>query len=93
MDNKVFLNCFWDLAVDNIDLRSSATKNIYDFIDVSENKTENLKYALKRLVKGLSSSREFARQGFSSCLSYLLHKDLVTIQEVIDLIEETTIVI
>jgi DNA polymerase phi len=34
-----------------------------------ENVTPNLSYALKRLIKGLSSSRKAARQGFSLALS------------------------
>ena len=36
--------------------------------------SEDLRYVLKRLVRGLASSRKGARQGFSTALSYALSK-------------------
>ncbi len=47
-------------------------------------------YTLKRLVRGLSSSREAARQGFASCLCELAKMPRFTVKQIVDMIEDQT---
>jgi DNA polymerase phi len=57
-------------------------------IDKSESFKKDLQYTLKRLVNGLSSSRESARLGFACCLVEIIKLECVNIDAVIDLIED-----
>ncbi|KAG4304561.1 hypothetical protein PORY_001954 [Pneumocystis oryctolagi] len=54
---------------------------------------ENGFYALKRLIKGLSSSREHSRLGFSMTLSEFLHEfENIDVEDVVKLIEKYTMI-
>eukprot|EP01041_Mallomonas_annulata_P007333 gene7333-14962_t len=89
-----FLAWFWDLASEDSLNRQDATKNIIFHLENSTKCNETKKicadidYALKRLVRGLSSSRESARQGFAVCLCQVLRTfeqiDLIAVMGDID---------
>ena len=93
-----FMNWFWDLASDDGAIRAHAAEMILKFVQLAQSnhgkKDElcaDLDYSVKRLVRGLSSSRQSARQGFAACLSAVLtHFELVRTKDIIDLIEKTT---
>ena len=95
--NSKFLSSFWDLASDERDKRIHAAHTIVESVSVSNTNYGNstdMEYALKRLVRGLGSSRESARHGFVTCLT-----ELFTVNKSIDadmvfaLIDEHTKVI
>jgi DNA polymerase phi len=93
-----FMNWFWDLASDDGATRAHAALMILKFVQLAQSNhgkqdelCADLDYSVKRLTRGLSSSRQSARQGFAACLSAILtHFELVQTKEVIDLIEKTT---
>ena len=72
--NSAFLNLFWDLASDERSKRLTAANQIILHIQTCEAQGSSVDtdYTLKRLVRGLGSSRESARHGFVTCLSELL---------------------
>ncbi|OQR82501.1 hypothetical protein ACHHYP_15920 [Achlya hypogyna] len=67
-----FLKVFWDLAELNAATRTAAVEAIVAHLR-SANDAEELAYTLKRLIRGLASSRDAARQGFSTALTAVLH--------------------
>jgi len=69
--NSAFLNSFWDLASDETAKRVAAAQAIVSHVGGATG-GDDAEYALKRLVRGLGSSRESARQGFVTCLTALL---------------------
>ncbi|KAJ8044184.1 Myb-binding protein 1A [Holothuria leucospilota] len=83
-----FLNAFWSLAENFIEVRLKGgstlvnilitKQKIHEQSEPSERLSPEVKYALKRLVRGLASQRKSARIGFSS-----------TLTEVLDVIEAT----
>lgn len=88
--NREFLNCFWDLAVNDAELRIQASNSLLLLLSKSESIVEDSDYTTKRLVRGLSSSRESARQGFSSCLTELMFTDRTSVKDIITAINEST---
>ena len=98
--NDKFLSWFWDLASDESELRLSAAEGILSHVELSIVNQKGLNddgtmvidldYALKRLIRGLSSSRDSARHGFATCLSALLASGHVTLQVALPLIDEST---
>ncbi len=92
--SREFLNLFWDLAADDSEKRVIAGKNIIAHILPSSgaaNQLELTDYTLKRLVKGLGSSRECARLGFAACLTdFLVHIRSVETTSVLSLLDEHT---
>jgi DNA polymerase phi len=85
--NSAFLNCFWDLASDEKEKRVVAAEQIIAHV---KNAGADTEYTLKRLVKGLGSSRESARHGFVTCLSELLITVDIQIGSTLTLIDENT---
>ncbi|XP_030216779.1 myb-binding protein 1A-like protein [Gadus morhua] len=69
--NREFLDFFWDIAKPVQEIRLSAIENLIQYLKKSE-KPDELEYSLKRLVDGLSHTREVARPGFSLALGQLL---------------------
>ena len=80
---RPFLECFYALADVNSKIRHSATRDLVKHLvdnhasmgnnmGVDGQKSVDLKYAIKRLIRGLCSSRGAARQGFSLALSEVL---------------------
>jgi hypothetical protein len=73
--NAKFLGNFWDLASNDDRTRIVGAANIVKFLkdnETNENFKPELEYTTKRLIKGLCSSRQSARQGFATCLCELL---------------------
>jgi DNA polymerase phi len=92
-----FMNWFWDLASDEATVRAQAGTMIVKFLQQSQQHQAtacaDLEYGLKRLVRGLSSSRLSARQGFAACLCEVLGTfgpNLVPSSEILRLIDEST---
>ncbi len=93
-----FLNYFWDLASADDAKRLAASVSIIEHLrscsaasDDSSVLSKDGEYSLKRLVRGLASSRESARHGFATCLTEMIRSiDGVGISEVLELIREST---
>ena len=90
-----FMNWFWDLASDDDNRRHIAASMILKYLAATQKKVEapntmsvDCDYTMKRLVRGLSSSRDSARQGFSACLCQFLRLfhfvELTTVMEMLD---------
>ena len=98
--NKAFLAFFWDLALDDKTKRITAAQGILDHVAESiktqtifnedGTMTVDLDYAVKRLVRGLSSARDSARHGFATCLSKLLSSKCVDAKTVLQIMEDST---
>ena len=101
-DNSQFLSLFWDLASDDANKRLTAAGNVIEYIGRSEAAfrarnanadgeiAADTDYALKRLIRGLGSSRDSARHGFATCLGELLSMQSIPLKLAITLIEELT---
>ncbi len=98
--NQQFLSWFWDLASDDTSRRITASEGILSHIEnaVANQKGMNdegsmvidLDYALKRLIRGLSSSRDSARHGFATCLSAMLSSGAVKLEIALPIIDNST---
>ncbi|NP_001002042.2 myb-binding protein 1A-like protein [Danio rerio] len=69
--NRQFLDYFWDIAKPERQIRLKAIEDLINYLKNSE-QADELKYTLKRLVDGLSHTREDARSGYSVALAQLL---------------------
>ena len=71
--DEAFRQCFWDLASVKEQTREKATQQLTNILLEEQKKTpadtKQREYALTRLIRGLSSSRDGARQGFSTALT------------------------
>ncbi|KAG6611070.1 dna polymerase v [Phytophthora cinnamomi] len=67
-----FLKLFWTLAESERGVRTQAAAALLAHLRRSAKQEAEVQYTLKRLVRGLASSRDAARQGFSTALSGLL---------------------
>eukprot|EP00736_Rhodelphis_marinus_P006245 Rmarinus@m.25781 len=65
------LSLFWDLAAVEAEAREKAAAALLSALKESES-PEDVDYCLNRLVRGLASSRDAARQGFTLALTGLL---------------------
>ncbi|XP_063396330.1 myb-binding protein 1A-like isoform X3 [Mytilus trossulus] len=93
--DKQILDKFWTLSESSSAEIIKATDQLVVLLKIKQKRnTENelsqeLEYSVKRLVKGLASSRETARQGFSVALCQILRKfDVVTVEEFLNLISK-----
>ena len=74
----VDLELFWQLASSSKDVRHEAAKKLAQHLGTaaaeseSEGPSVDLQYSLKRLIRGLASSRDGAREGFCLALVQLL---------------------
>lgn len=68
-DKSEFLKLFWTLAESDVATRTSAATQLLAYL---RDHNDDVNYTLKRLVRGLASSRDAARQGFSAALAALL---------------------
>lgn len=58
--------------------------------EIEDSKSDDLKYTLKRLVKGLASSRKAARQGFAMALiEIVLLFDSISVEDILELMKES----
>lgn len=69
-----FRQSFWDLAVIDEKKRLKAAEILLNFVKGKQQTdkqtpTRELNYAIDRLVMGLASSRDAARQGFATALT------------------------
>ena len=93
-----FLGLFWDLASEDQSKRLAAATSIVAHVDACEKaevagsntKASDTEYTLKRLVRGLSSSREAARQGFATCLCEIIKFPSISVAEALTTIDECT---
>jgi DNA polymerase phi len=94
--DRGFLNFFWDLASEDSDKRVKAGEGIVAHLTAAKSSgkatvNDDIEYALKRLIRGLSSSREAARQGFAGCLCELLKsQQQFDFDFVVKLLDEST---
>jgi hypothetical protein len=86
--DKDFLQCFWDLALDNSNSRVAASARLIEF--VKKNLDAERDYSLKRLIKGLGSSRDCARHGFATCLAEFLHLPGVLVEHTLEILDNST---
>ncbi|XP_065891483.1 uncharacterized protein [Dysidea avara] len=97
-NEKSVLGPFWGLASnDNVKQLQSAKelivllRNSQDEHELSSGSglCDNLSYSVERLVRGLSSNRDGARQGFTVCLTEVLSLfDCVSVNEVLQLVDK-----
>ena len=98
--NSKFLSWFYELASNERPRRLAANSEIINHVRSAEDASSSLEkekgmavdtdYTLKRLIRGISSSRECARQGFATCLSDLLCVPTVPLDATLSIIEEST---
>lgn len=67
-----FLKLFYTLAESERHVRTHAVAQLLTYLQSSVKQATDVDYTLKRLVRGLASSRDAARQGFSTALTTLL---------------------
>eukprot|EP00049_Salpingoeca_infusionum_P022729 m.8425 g.8425 ORF g.8425 m.8425 type:complete len:1445 (+) comp5355_c0_seq1:141-4475(+) len=92
------LKCFWELAAPQESIRIDATVKLIAIVAHSQQEAEddelcsNGKYALQRLMRGVASNRDGARQGFSTALCQLLRtfEQQVDVDELLTSILTTT---
>ena len=65
--SATLLQLFWDLA--SVDPSVRLTSSVSLFLILKDSNVEVKDYVENRLIRGLASSREGARQGFSTALS------------------------
>ncbi|XP_032218016.2 myb-binding protein 1A-like protein isoform X2 [Nematostella vectensis] len=95
------LSFYWELASTNEPTRLEAAKELVEYLSVAQqthvqedinSETDlcpELKYSLKRLTKGLASSRKGARQGFAMVLAEILHHfDIIAPEDVIKMLAD-----
>ncbi|RLN45112.1 hypothetical protein BBO99_00003800 [Phytophthora kernoviae] len=85
-----FLKLFWTLAESDRAVRTQAAAQILAHLQQSSKADAEVQYTLKRLVRGLASSRDAARQGFSTALAGLLatFPKQVTLKEAHELLRD-----
>uniref|UniRef100_A0A4W4EZH3 Myb-binding protein 1A n=1 Tax=Electrophorus electricus TaxID=8005 RepID=A0A4W4EZH3_ELEEL len=86
--NREFLDYFWDIARPERGTRLKAVESLTEHLKSSE-KSDELKYSLKRLVDGLSHAREDARSGYSLALAQVLSVfEEISLKSTLDQIKE-----
>jgi len=104
VDNAAFLALFWDLASDDAVKRVYGGAQVVDHVrkgeqlfiqrrgghSVEGELAADTDYTLKRLIRGLGSSRDSARHGFATCLCELLSLPSIPVKYSMTQIEELT---
>jgi len=85
--NPNLLSHFWKLASLDEDIRCGAVVALLSELKKTQNEDE-INYTVQRLVKGLSSSRKAARQGFSTALTHVLNMFEVKSDHVLELMSK-----
>lgn len=90
-ERSEFLKLFWNLAESDMAERTQAAAKILAHLEQQAKPDNDVQYTLKRLVRGLASSRDAARQGFSTALAGLLARfpALVALKDVQELLRES----
>ncbi|XP_071945191.1 myb-binding protein 1A-like protein [Antedon mediterranea] len=95
-EKQHLMNTFWSLAAANDEKRVSGANTLLKILqnkqslhDNEETLCDDVIYSLQRLVKGLASSRQGARQGYATALSELLTLlPIISLKEVFSLIKK-----
>lgn len=87
--DKEYLQFFWDLASNDSEKRILTCIN---FMNYMKTHSIDLKYTLVRLIKGLGSSRESAREGFSIFLCEFLRYNKISIEDVLQVLDDNSMV-
>jgi len=97
MPAEGFLQKFHDLAEPNEDVRCAAALGVRQALaangeggSVKDGEEEDLQYALRRLVRGVQSSRQCCRQGFSLALAEVLAAFPGELHSVLQLVKQQT---
>uniref|UniRef100_A0A9J8AY53 MYB binding protein (P160) 1a n=1 Tax=Cyprinus carpio carpio TaxID=630221 RepID=A0A9J8AY53_CYPCA len=86
--NRQFLDYFWDIAKPEREIRLKAVEDLIEHLKQSE-KPDELQYSLKRLVDGLSHTRDDARSGYSVALAQLLSVfEEISLKSTLDSVKE-----
>uniref|UniRef100_A0A8C2DGR2 MYB binding protein (P160) 1a n=1 Tax=Cyprinus carpio TaxID=7962 RepID=A0A8C2DGR2_CYPCA len=86
--NRQFLDYFWDIAKPEREVRLKAVEDLIEHLKQSE-KPDELQYSLKRLVDGLSHTRDDARSGYSVALAQLLSVfEEISLKSTLDSVKE-----
>lgn len=90
-ERSEFLKLFWNLAESDVAERTQAAAKILAHLEQQAKPDADVQYTLKRLVRGLASSRDAARQGFSTALAGLLARfpTIVALKDVQELLRES----
>ncbi|XP_015606625.1 DNA polymerase V [Cephus cinctus] len=90
MSSTVF-DSFTKLTREKVQERLNGAGTLLKYMsqkNTEEDKVKELKYALKRLVRGLGSSREFARKGFYSAFTvYLSMNSDIEVSKIMEIVE------
>jgi len=87
-NNKNLLSYFWNLASLDDSVRSKSVAGLLNELKNTK-KVDDLNYTTQRLVKGLSSSRKAARQGFATALTHLMNEfHNITADDVMELMSK-----
>ncbi|GBM38043.1 DNA polymerase V [Araneus ventricosus] len=94
IDKNIF-DLLWKLTDNKSKSRIHACADILHILQRKQDEAENtneptkdLQYCLERLVRGLASSRDSARLGFSLMLTEILKKMNVEIEEILELVKQ-----
>lgn len=97
LEDKEYLQFYWDLASEDHEVRLTAGQKLIQYLQeqiLSKNDsklaTEYKDYTLKRLVRGLASPRDFARQGFATALCEVLNTFTYSMEEIFKLLDDST---
>lgn len=88
--NENFLQQFHNLADADTTVRCRAAFAIKDSLVNAKVQPEELGYTLRRLVRGVQSSRQCCRQGFSLALAEVIDAFPSELQTVLKLLDQTT---
>ncbi len=95
-EDKDYLQYYWDLASEDAAMRLQACDKLVRYLqdDITNGsdakKKEYQDYTLKRLVKGLTSPRDCARQGFATSLCEVLRIFPYVLENVLHVLDENT---
>jgi DNA polymerase phi len=90
-----FKQFFYELASLEKDVRIKAANELLSYLQTKvavEEVSEYHQYCVERLVKGLASSRDAARQGFSVTLCEVLKFGKVTVDKVLAVMDQHMLV-
>eukprot|EP00930_Biecheleria_cincta_P019808 TRINITY_DN15038_c0_g1_i1.p1 TRINITY_DN15038_c0_g1~~TRINITY_DN15038_c0_g1_i1.p1 ORF type:complete len:1347 (+),score=340.32 TRINITY_DN15038_c0_g1_i1:72-4112(+) len=90
MPDDNLLAQFHNLGDADVKVRCAAAQGVRDTLLSSEVAKTELAYTLRRLVRGVQSSRQCCRQGFSLALAEVLHAFPQELQTVLQLLEQTS---
>ena len=89
MPDDTFLQKFHNLASVDDEVRCRAAQGIVRALQSGKMGEEELPYTVRRLVRGVQSSRQFCRQGFALALAELLHVMPNQLSTVLQLLEKS----